>query len=167
MGFRLAVLAYFDTPALDPSQQIESPDLRASIVKDLFPRTRYAEHDTATLLDSGFPEQGEVAIATLVGGVVIATRDAHLYNPSKLHRRYLKIATHRNVVLLTQRSFYDMFAYARWVNGVLIRSISVNPIGKVWESLGTPELFEKPFWDGQHRVSAEPGEDDYPLPSPA
>jgi hypothetical protein len=51
-----------------------------------------------------------------------------------------------------------LFAYARWSHGALIRSISVNPVGKVRESTGEPELFEVPFWAGSHAI------DGYSLP---
>ena len=33
-----------------------------------------------------------------------------------------------------------------------------NPVGKVCESLGEPEPFEIPFWEGRHPVAG------YPLP---
>ena len=52
-----------------------------------------------------------------------------------------------------------MFAYGRWDDGVLKRSISVNPVGRVWENIGNPESFELPFWNGDHPVDGA-----YPLP---
>lgn len=61
--------------------------------------------------------------------------------------------------LFAQQTAYDMFAYGRWADGELVRSISVNPVGKVWESIGQPEPFESPFWAGER-----PAPDDYPLP---
>ncbi len=79
--------------------------------------------------------------------------------PTKLHNRYLKGSARRTVVLITQRSFNDMFAYGRWDDGVLKRSISVNPVGRVWENIGNPESFELPFWNGDHPVDGA-----YPLP---
>ncbi|HEX3930107.1 MAG TPA: hypothetical protein VHW64_05355 [Nocardioides sp.] len=65
-----------------------------------------------------------------------ATRDAHLYNPTILHPRYVKAAKGRALVLLTQRSFNDMFAHARWEDGGHVRSISVNPVGGIVEDIG-------------------------------
>jgi hypothetical protein len=62
----------------------------------------------------------------------------NLFNPTKLHRWYLKFASNSAVVLITQRSFYDMFAYATWVKATLVRSVSVNPVGKVREYVGGP-----------------------------
>ncbi len=90
---------------------------------------------------------------------MVATRDAVLSNPTKLHTRYLKAPLSRDVVLLAQQSVYDMFAFGHWIDGQLRRSISVNPVGTVWESIGDPEAFEDPFWAGER-----PAGSDYPLP---
>jgi hypothetical protein len=100
-----------------------------------------------------------INVGTFEDGLLIATRDAALFNPTKLSARYLRAAGARAVVLITQQTVYDMFAYARWAQGELVRSISVNPTGRVWESIGQPEAFETPFWEGNHPVSAN-----YPLP---
>lgn len=130
-----------------------------AIMRGLFPRTDYIEHGQVNLVDGGFPERGLLSVGSFESGELVATRDAHLYNPSKLHRRYLKAAIGRTLVLVTQRSFNDMFAYARWEDGELICSISVNPVGGVWENIGAPEEFEVPFWRGDHVVDGT-----YPLP---
>lgn len=159
MGFNIAVIAYTEASSrLDLRRPVLDRELTDSIVRKLFPRTTYAEHGEVSLIEGGFPERGELNVGAFEGGALIATRDAYLFNPSKLHHRYIKAATADTIVLLTQRSFYGMFAYARWVHG-MIRSISVNPVGRVWENVGTAEPFEVPFWNGDH-----PTEGDYPLP---
>lgn len=160
VGFKIAVIAYTEaTSRLDLRRPVLDRELTDSIVGKLFPRTAYAEHGEVSLIEGGFPERGELNVGAFEGGALIATRDAYLFNPSKLNHRYLKAATADTVVLLTQRPFYDMFAYARWVHGSMIRSISVNPVGRVREDVGTPEPFELPFWNGDH-----PADGDYPLP---
>ena len=73
------------------------------------------------------PERGFYGVVSFEHGVLVATRDAHLYNPSKLHPRYLR-PDYNTVQLITQRSANDIFAYGRWSNRTLIRSISVNTI---------------------------------------
>lgn len=160
MGFNVSLLAYADDiSGLDVSRPVRDRGLAAAVVGELFPRTRYVEQGTIALDGGGFPSGGALNVGAFESGLLIATRGAHLYNPSKLHRRYLKGSRGRTVVLLTQRSSNDMFAYARWVDGGLVRSISLNPIGKVWENIGVPEPFEVPFWNGEH-----PAESGYPLP---
>lgn len=160
VGFKIAVITYTDATAkLDLGRPVVDTELTDSVIRKLFPRTHYAGLGEVSLIEGGFPERRELNVGAFEGGVLIATRDAYLFNPSKLHHRYLKAATADTVMLLTQQSFYDMFAYARWVRGSMIRSISVNPVGRVWEDIGTPEPFEQPFWNGDH-----PMEGDYPLP---
>ena len=160
MGFKLALLAYFhEAVPLDLNRPAPDKAVTGPLVGRLYPRTPYEEHGSISLLDGGFPQRGALNVGAFETGVLIATLDAHMYNPSKLHRRYLKSSMGQTAVLLTQRSANDMFAYARWVDGSLKRSISVNPVGKVWENIGSPESFEAPFWNGEHPV-----EGDYPLP---
>lgn len=149
VGVNLAVLLY-------PSEHLATLD-PAEVVRALHPRTPYAHVERGTLPQLGFPDRRDVCVGSLEHGLLVATRDAALFNPTKLARRYLKLSS--TVVLVTQQSVYDMFAFARWSDGALVRSISVNPVGKVWESIGEPEQFENPFWDGER-----PAEADYPLP---
>jgi hypothetical protein len=149
VGEDLAVLLY---PG-DGASMLEP----AVAVRTLFPRTTYVHAGHGNLLQCGFPDRGDVCVGRLERGLLVATRDTALFNPTKLNARYLRLE--RSLVLVTQQSVYDMFAFARWHDGTLVRSISVNPVGGVWESIGEPEDFETPFWAGRHPV--EPG---YPLP---
>lgn len=159
MGLDLSLLAYVHGDFLDLSRPTDDGEAAAAIVKSLYPRTDYGFEGSSPLDAGGFPPKGRINVGTFEDGLLIATRDAALVNPTKLSTRYLRVAGARAVLLITQQTFYDMFAYARWVQGELVRSISVNPIGRVWESIGQPEAFETPFWEGKHQVSA-----DYPLP---
>lgn len=160
MGVRFALLGFTDgeTP-LDLRDQVVDAERSAAIAKRLYPRTDYRKAAEVSLLEGGWPPRGEFGIALFPSAVLIATIDAHLYNPVKLHQRYLKAGLGRTTLLITQRSYNDMFAYARWEDGRLIRSLSANPIGKVWENRGIPASFEDPFWAGDHPVGG-----DYPLP---
>lgn len=159
MGFNLALLAVTEGNVLDLREPSHDADASGRILSHFSPRTNF--HDLGTVpLDAGaYPPRGDVNLGVFRGGHLIATRDAALFNPTKLAPKYLRVATGRTIVLLTQQSAHDMFAYARWVDGHLVRSISVNPVGKIWESLGEPEAFEIPFWKGKR-----PGPADYPLP---
>lgn len=152
VGFDLAALLYtHDAESVVPSA--------ADVVSILFPRSRYESLGRGTLGQDGFPNRGDINVGTFERGTVVATRDAVLFNPTKLSTRYLKAPLSHDVVLLVQQSVYDMFAFGHWTDGHLRRSISVNPVGKVWESIGDPEAFEEPFWAGERPVGP-----DYPLP---
>lgn len=156
MGVNLALLVFGRPP--QPGLGAGN-GASAELLHELFPRTRHRRTGSASLIEMGIPERGTIGVAQFGGGLLVATRDAALYNPSMLHRRYLKPSLGRTVVLLTQRSATDMVAFARWQDATLSRSISVNPIGRVWESLGPEEKWERPFWDG-----LRPVEVGYPLP---
>lgn len=136
VGVSFAVLAYSNQQCIDVTHRVDDRTARDEIVRCLFPGTPLVPSGTVSLLEIGIRERGVVAAASFEQGVLAATRGAHRYIPSKLHSRYLKPTTHRTVQLFTQRSFNDMFAYARWSHGRLVRSVSINPVGKVWESLG-------------------------------
>lgn len=157
MGLSFALLAYSNSERINMSRRLEDGTSCNDIVRCIFPRMALVPSGTVRLLDLRIPERGALAAASFEQGVLVSTRDAHLYNPSKLHRRYLK-PKYGTVQLFTQRSFNDMFAYARWSHGNLVRSISVNPVGNVWESIGEPESFEIPLWQDSHAI------DEYPLP---
>jgi len=157
VGLNLALLVYSGG---------SPPDVRHPVDRDLpgvssilFPRTAYVHVGRGPLDENAFPERGSFCVGAFESGLVLSTRDAYLFNPTKLDRRYLRPALGRTVTLLTQRPTYDMFAFARWEDGHLLRSISVNPVGRVWESVGQPEAFEAPFWEGRF-----PPPVGYPLP---
>jgi hypothetical protein len=161
MGFDVSLIVYCDEVPL----HLASPDQPSldgcrRLLSALYPRTRFGEIGTVALDRGAFPDEDHFNVAAFDNGALIATRRAMLFNPSKLESRYLKLARWRTVYLLAQRSFYDMFAYGHWEQGQLRRAISVNPVGKVWESIGSPEHFELPFWNGEY----EPPEPGYPLP---
>ena len=157
MGVNLALLAFGQPDLPDLTAPVNGNG--AAVVAQLFPRTTFRPAGSASLMEIGIPDRNTVAVTRFAGGLLMATQDAALYNPTILHQRYRKPGLGRTVVLLTQRSVSDMFAFARWRDGTISRSISVNPIGRVWESIGAPEDWERPFWDGLRPV--EPG---YPLP---
>jgi hypothetical protein len=157
VGLKLALLVYTDGSLPDLSRPVDRN--LADVAHVLFPRTPYVHAGPTRLHEGGFPGRGSFAVGAFEGGLLLATRDAYLFNPTKLHRRYLKPVLGRTVTLLTQQPTYDMFAYARWENGQLQRSLSANPVGQIWESIGIPEPFEAPFWAGQRPAPAG-----YPLP---
>ncbi|MDT0203524.1 DUF6928 family protein [Nocardioides sp. AE5] len=148
MGVNLAAVLY---PDADPDLAPED------VVRRLFPRMRLERTDRGSLISHGFPERGEIAVGHITQGLIITTRDAALFRPTDLHARYAKLGETR--ILLTQQTAHDMFAFARWSEGALVRALSVNPVGKVWQSIGDPDPFEAPFWSGEHPVDT-----DYPLP---
>jgi hypothetical protein len=62
-------------------------------------------------------------------------------------------------------SVVDWFAYAKWVNGTLVRSLSLSPDSGILEDIGERMPFEEPYWSGDHpAVDSEEEKDSYPFP---
>jgi len=49
-------------------------------------------------------------------------------------------------------SVVDWLAFAQWINGELVRSLSLSPDG-ILEDLGRRMPFEEPFWSGANPVT--------------
>jgi len=113
-----------------------------AIVRRLYPRSTYVHRQTGRLLDVCRQPRGFLAVGAFDDGVLIATKDAHLYAPDILHRRYLKLGEWTDVQLITSASVNNMFAYGRWRSGEITRSISVNAVAGVWRNFGSPSAFE-------------------------
>lgn len=142
MGLSYDFLAYSNGGTVDLQHPLGVSEAQA-VVRRLFPRTPYGHLETKRLLDVCRQPRGRLAIGVFGDGVLIATKDAHLYDPDILNRRYFKLDEWPDVRLLTSWSFTNMFAYGRWRSGELTRCISVNPVAHVWRDDGDPDLFEE------------------------
>jgi len=149
MGLSFAFLVYSDQGSIDLTRMSSAEDSLA-VVRRLYPRTTYEHIDTQRLLTACVQPRGRLAIGVFGDGVLIATQDAHLYDPDILHRRFFKLDEWPDMRLLTAASFNDMFAYGRWRSRVMTRCLSVNARAGLWRDDGTPEVFE-----GGQAASAE------------
>jgi hypothetical protein len=61
-------------------------------------------------------------------------------------------------------SVVDWFAFAKWMNGKLVRSLSLSPDDGILEDMGQRLAFEEPFWSGKNPVTNDDGDDECPLP---
>jgi len=156
------MVVYADREPVDLSAPSDSPGRDGrELLRELYPRTRFVDAGDRPLLQAMWRDDDDtLGVGVFANGAVVATRRAYLFNPSRLESRFLKRAGGGTVWLLAMRAVYDMFAYAVWRDGTLTRSLSANPVGKVWESIGDPLPFERPFWDGERVVADSPG---YPL----
>ncbi|CAD5990331.1 hypothetical protein [Agreia sp. COWG] len=141
MGLNFSFLIYSRTGAVDLTRPAD-PGAAEAVVRRLFPRTAYRLVAAQPLIACCFPPRDTLAVGVFDDGVLIATRDAHLYDPQILNPRYLKLTEWPDLRLITSRSVNDMFAYGRWNGGVLARSISVNAVAGIWSDSGRPDGFE-------------------------
>jgi hypothetical protein len=141
MGLSFSFLVYSNGGSVGLREMSSAADALA-VVRRLYPRTPYEHVDTQRLLTACVQPRGRLAIGVFGDGVLIATEDAHLYDPDILNRRFFKLDEWTDIQLLTSASFNDMFAFGRWRSGVMTRCLSVNVRAGVWRDDGTPEAFE-------------------------
>jgi len=105
------------------------------------------------------PPNNEVYIGCFPGVSVVAAKEFGIDYPSKLPQRFIDVGGNGTVTLHAMHSVVGWFAYAVWVNGKLVRSLSLSPEG-IMEDIGQRLPFEEPYWSGMHSE----GYDDLPFP---
>jgi uncharacterized protein DUF6928 len=161
MGAKTALLAYATADPVESLRQARELDPAATtaLVAATHPGWTGAASSSGTLSDDCYPEEGTVYAGSFPGIDILCDRDVMDYLPSGFPSRYLDIAAGRRVILHAMHSVVDMFVYAIWENGTLVRSLAVTPADGIAENIGTPLPFEAPYWAGEHPVRGQ-----YPLP---
>ena len=105
------------------------------------------------------PPKHELLIGCFPNISILAAREFGIDYPSRLPASFISHGISRTIYLHAMHSVVDWFAFAKWGNGELTRSLSVSPDNGVLEDIGERLPFEEPFWSGRHPVG-----DGYPLP---
>jgi|ERR1051325_206209 hypothetical protein len=108
------------------------------------------------------PPRNEIHIGCFPGVSIVAAKEFGIDHPSKLPTRFISYGGSGTIYLHVMHSVVDWLAFAKWINGELVRSLSVSPDG-VAEDIGKRLPFEEPFWSGLHPVTSD-NDDAYPLP---
>lgn len=165
MGAKTWMLVYSagdPRPALAARPALDGEATRR-LAEALFPEERLSLAGEADLSRADPPDR-ELRIGCFPGVAIVAAEEFAIDHPSKLAPRFLGAGAGERVTLLAMHGVVDWFAYARWADGELQRSLSVSPDDGVMEDLGQRLPFEAPYWAGEHPV--ERGEDDDPYPLP-
>jgi hypothetical protein len=109
------------------------------------------------------PPDDELHIGCFADVCILAAKEFGKDYPSKLSSPFISAGGSRTVYLHAMHSVVDWFAFAKWTNGKLVRSLSLSPDRDIMEDIGQRLPFEEPFWSGQNPVTVD-GEDEYPLP---
>jgi uncharacterized protein DUF6928 len=109
------------------------------------------------------PPDNELHIGCFPGVSILAAKEFGIDYPSMLPAPFIAAGGSGTVYLHAMHSVVDWFAYAKWINGNLVRSLSLSPDSGILEDIGQRLPFEEPYWAGQHPVILD-GEDDYPFP---
>lgn len=166
MGAKTWMLVYAEGSAREALKARPGLDRDATmtLASTLFPA------DRLELLGDGdlsftCPPDDELHIGSFNGVAVVAAKEFGIDYPSKLPPSFIEARLGRNVHLHAMHSVVDWFAYAQWVDGELVRSLSLSPDSGVLEDIGSRQAFEEPYWAGQHPATDEEEEEDaYPFP---
>lgn len=110
------------------------------------------------------PPRDEVHIGCFPSVSILAAKEFGIDHPSKLALPFISAGGSGTIFLHAMHSVVDWLAFAQWINGKLVRSLSLPPDNGIMEDIGQRLPFEKPFWSGENPVTVDDGEDDYPLP---
>jgi len=161
LGAKTALLAYAAEDSVESLRGARESDPAATraLVAATHPGWEGTSSSESNLSDDCFPEEGTVYAGSFPGIDVLCDRDVMDYLPSEFPARYLDVAAGRRVILHAMHSVVDMFVYAIWENGTLVRSLAMSSDDGIVENIGTPLPFEAPYWAGEHPVGGR-----YPLP---
>jgi hypothetical protein len=151
VGAKTWMIVYADANARDALRARPQLNREATLAlaSALFPK------DTLTPLDDGnlaytCPPNKEICIGCFAGVSVVAAREFGIDRPSKLPRPFIDAGGRGTVTLHAMHSVVDWSAYAQWLNGRLMRALSVSPDSGILEDIGPRLPFEEPYWSGQH-----------------
>lgn len=154
MGAKTALLAYAAEDPVESLRRAREPDPVATraLVAATHPGWTGRASSGSTLSDDCYPEEGTVYAGSFPGIDILCDRDVMDYLPSDFPARYLDAAAGRRVILHAMHSVVDMFVYAVWENGTLVRLLAMTSDDGIVEDIGAPLPFEAPFWAGEHPV---------------
>jgi len=110
------------------------------------------------------PPRDEVHVGCFPGVSILAAEDFAIDRPSELAPSFISAGSGGTIFLHAMHSVVDWLAFAEWIDGKLLRSLSISPENGILEDIGQRLPFEEPFWSGEHPVAVDDGEDQYPLP---
>lgn len=164
MGAKTWMLVYANGnvgQALRGGPQLDR-DATLQLARSLFPKDRLEPIGDGDLSYT-CPPDDELHIGCFPGVSILAAKEFGIDYPSRLPLTFLSVGGTGTVYLHAMHSVVDWFACAQWINGQLVRSLSLSPDSGILEDIGQRLPFEVPFWSGQHPAT-DNDEDDYPFP---
>jgi len=164
MGAKTWMLVYADVDARD-ALKARAPLNREAASKlggDLFPDEQLELLGDGDLSFTSPPDR-ELCVGCFPGVSVIAAAEFRGDYPSRLPPRFIAAGARGTVLLHAMHSVVDWFAYAKWVDGKLVRSLSLSPDSGIMEDIGPKLSFEEPYWSGKH-PAVDGADEGYPFP---
>lgn len=166
MGAKTWMLVYADSNAREALAAKPALDRDATwkLASALFPDEKLESMGDGNLFYT-CPPDDEIHIGCFPGVAIVAAKEFGIDYPSRLPQRFIVARGGGVVTLHAMHSVVDWFAYAMWVNGKLVRSLSLSPDDGIMEDIGQPLPFEEPYWSGERpAVDHEEEKDVYPFP---
>lgn len=165
MGAKTWMLVYAKGSAREALAANPALDRDASLklARQLFPGEQLNPLDDGDLYFTNPPDD-EIIVGCFEGVAIVAAKEFRIDNPSQLPEAFIKAAAGRAIYLHAMHSVVDWFAFGYWVNGALLRSLSVAPDYGEIESIGEPLEFEAPFLAGDRPAVEEGSDEEYALP---
>jgi hypothetical protein len=166
MGAKTWMLVLADSNAREAlaAKPLLDRDATAKLAATLFPGEK---HELIGDGDLSYtcPPAKELHIGCFPGVSIVAAKEFGIDYPSRLPQKFIAAGGNGVVTLHAMHSVVDWFAYAVWVNGKLVRSLSLSPDSGILEDIGQRLPFEAPYWSGKHpAVDSDEEEDAYPFP---
>jgi len=137
-------------------------DATLQLARSLFPQDKLEPIGDGDLSYT-CPPDDELYIGCFPGVSILAAKEFGIDYPSKLPAPFIAAGASGIVYLHAMHSVVDWFACAQWINGRLVRSLSLSPDSGILEDIGPRLPFEEPFWSGQHPATDD-DDDEYPFP---
>jgi len=124
-----------DAPKLDRGATLQ-------LATKLFPK------DKLELIGDGdlsytCPPDDELHIACFPSVSILAAKEFGIDYPSKLPEPFISEGTHGAIYLDAMHSVVDWLAFAQWVSGKLVRSLSLSPDSGILEDIGVASSSER------------------------
>src|SRR5947207_1923098 len=149
MGAKTWMLVYANRrveEALRDSPKLDR-DATLQLAETLFPNDRLEPIGSGSLSHT-CPPDDEIDIGCFTGVCIVAAKEFGIDYPSKLSQRFISAADGRTIYLHAMHSVVDWLAFAQWVEGRFVRSLSISPDSGIMEDIGQRFPFEEPFWSG-------------------
>ncbi len=164
MGAKTWMIVYADRKVGEVLRGRPQLDREATLqlANELFPKEKLEPIGDGNLCYT-CPPDDELYIACFPAVSILAAKEFGIDYPSKLPASFVS-SRYGTTYLHAMHSVVDWFAFAKWTNGNLVRSLSLSPESGILEDIGERLPFEGPFWAGQKPAVEDDEEDEYPLP---
>lgn len=135
-------------------------DAAQAYAQSLFPNETLSQIEDGHLSYTNPPDD-QLRVGSYGDAKVLAAKEFGMDYPSMLAKQF--IPKSGVTTLHAMHSSVDWFAFAHWIDGRLIRALSLSPDSGVLEDIGEHMEFEKPYWAGEFPAVEEGEEDEYPF----